>query len=391
MPKRSHFSFSLLVVLFLVTSVFGQKGQEEKSGKQSKENASTLIGTWQLTADWGKAEKSNQILTITGPSTATMKDLDEGESSKVRNLKIDGNYLSFSYSFSSKQEFEIEFEGKLKEGKLFGTYGVLGYEAKVVGQRGTKEAAAKNWRKAKTASPLDAFEARTFTSTEGDTLPYRLFVPTDYDPKKSYPLVLFHHGGGGTGTDNRRNLEGACVREWITQDAQAKNPCLIVAPQMPGKNAKTSKSVDEGAKAMQLHIRTVHEILDSLEKEFSVDKSREYVTGLSFGGTCAWLSLHEQPERFAAAVPICAGNWLMQTKMKERGEKFANQPLWIFHGDADKVISVEDSRQIVKALRDAGADPKYTEYAGVGHYCWDMAYRDEGLIRWLFSQKLAGE
>ncbi len=57
---------------------------------------------------------------------------------------------------------------------------------------------------------------------------------------------------------------------------------------------------------MKLHIRTMHEILDSLEEEFSIDTSREYVTGLSWGGECVWLSVIERPARFAAAVPICA-------------------------------------------------------------------------------------
>jgi predicted peptidase len=76
----------------------------------------------------------------------------------------------------------------------------------------------------------------------------------------------------------------------------------------------------------------------------------------------------------------------MDVPVTERGKKFAKFPLWIFHGDADKVISVEVSRKVVKALRDAGGTPKYTEYPGVGHNSWDSAYRDSKLIEWLFAQ-----
>ena len=36
----------------------------------------------------------------------------------------------------------------------------------------------------------------------GDAMPYRLFVPPDYDPERAYPLVLFLHGAGETGTNN---------------------------------------------------------------------------------------------------------------------------------------------------------------------------------------------
>jgi len=71
----------------------------------------------------------------------------------------------------------------------------------------------------------------------------------------------------------------------------------------------------------------------------------------------------------------------------DRTEQVAQLPLWIFHGDADEVVSVEVSRKIVKALRDAGGNPKYTEYPGVNHYSWDLAYRDPELVAWLFSQK----
>ncbi|MEM7560244.1 MAG: phospholipase, partial [Planctomycetota bacterium] len=79
---------------------------------------------------------------------------------------------------------------------------------------------------------------------------------------------------------------------------------------------------------------------------------------------------------------------LMEQSIDERGKQFAQLPLWIFHGDEDKVIAVDDSRAIVAALRAAGGKPEYTEFTGVGHYCWDKAYRDPKLIEWLFKQSL---
>ena len=75
---------------------------------------------------------------------------------------------------------------------------------------------------------------------------------------------------------------------------------------------------------------------------------------------------------------------------EERGKKFADFPMWIFHGDSDEVVSVEVSRKAVKALRDAGGSPRYTEYPGVGHDSWTRAYRDPELIEWLFAQARNG-
>ena len=237
---------------------------------------------------------------------------------------------------------------------------------------------------AATEVSIDEYEAREFTSSQGDTIKYRLFVPRDYDKNTKYPIVLFHHGAGGSGDDNRSNFEGPCPREWANAERQAKHPAFIIAPQIPrNRNRKGKQSRTE---VMKTHTQTIHEIIDSLEKEFSIDTSREYVTGLSMGGECTWMSIIERPDRFAAAIPICAGDRFIGMTAKDRGKMFAQFPLWIVHGDADDVISVDVSREVVQALKDAGGKPVYSEYPGVDHDSWTRAYRDPELIEWLFAK-----
>lgn len=68
------------------------------------------------------------------------------------------------------------------------------------------------------------------------------------------------------------------------------------------------------------------------------------------------------------------------------GRQFRHLPLWIFHGDADAVIPVEDARRLVAALCAEQAPVRYTEYAGVGHNSWDRAYSDPEVWAWLFTQ-----
>ena len=315
-----------------------------------------------------------------------IKDTDEGWTASLRNLKIDGKALAFSFYYGDKKDFSINFEGKIQDEYIIGSFSVFDAKGKVTGKP-LDNSKAKSLKSR--VSVLDAYAARTFTSSEGNRMNYRLFVPPNYDEKKMYPVVLFHHGGGGAGSDNRSQLEGACIRDWIRPEFQAKHPCLIVAPQFPGKEefAKQERGKDGQGKidGMQLQIRTIHGILDNLEKEFSIDTNREYVTGLSFGGDCTWFSLFERPTRFAAAAPICGG-YTLDSSAAERAKKLADLPLWLFHGDADKVVPVQASRQIVKALKEANGNPKYTEYAGVGHYCWDRAYQDTKFVNWLFAQ-----
>ena len=383
--QRIFFIGSIYLALALVTSDH-LVAQERQRSKDTKSNPA--VGSWDLAVDWGKGDDEkagNHILTINRDLSGIVKDVDDGWTTVLRNLKFNENALTFSFYYGDKKEFSIDFDGKVQGRKIDGTFSAFGAKGKVTG---TPLDPAKAKSVKSRPSMLDAYNARSLTSSEGDKMNYRLFVPPNYDAKKKYPIVLFHHGGEG-GNDNRSQLEGACVREWIRPEFQAKNPCFIVAPQFPSKKefAKKERGKDGKGKidGMKLTIRTIHEILDSLEKEFSSDKNREFVTGLSFGGDCTWFSLFERPKRFAAAVPICAG-YTLNSSAAENAKKLADVPLWIFHGDADKVVPVRSSRVMVEALKDAKGKPRYTEYEGVGHNCWDKAYRDKSLITWLFAQ-----
>jgi poly(3-hydroxybutyrate) depolymerase len=351
-------------------------------GENSDEVQNPFVGTWKLTSNWlKKGSEGIQVMMVNPDLTGTIEDVGNGWTTELRNVELNGNALSFDFYFEDTKDYEVDFEGTIVGKKIKGEFNIFGAKAAVAGMLLSAEEAAQI---AAQPTIFDIYEARSYTGSKNNTLPYRLFIPENYDPIKKYPLVLFHHGGGGTGDNNRQNLEGECIREWILPEVQANNPCFIVAPQFPGKK---SKSVIDGTFSMRGHIQTIHEVLDSLEKEFSIDKNREYVTGLSFGGECAWMSLVQRPDRFAAGIPICATDVYTDLTVAERKEHLAQLPLWIFHGDADDVVPVEVSRKIVKALRDSGGNPRYTEYPGVNHDSWSLAYRDPELVKWLFAQK----
>ena len=50
------------------------------------------------------------------------------------------------------------------------------------------------------------FEAKTYKSPKGKSLNYRIHLPENMDAKKQYPLVLFFHGAGERGNDNKKQL-----------------------------------------------------------------------------------------------------------------------------------------------------------------------------------------
>jgi predicted esterase len=60
--------------------------------------------------------------------------------------------------------------------------------------------------------------------------------------------------------------------------------------------------------------------------------------------------------------------------------------VWIWHGGADSVVPVEESRRMAEALRAADAEVAYTELSGVGHESWVQAFESAELPRWLLSR-----
>lgn len=216
-------------------------------------------------------------------------------------------------------------------------------------------------------------------------LPYRLWVPKNYNATKRYPFLVYLHGAGERGLDNEKQIaKNGAPR--LVNELQAKEPCFVLAPQVP--DGKRWVEVDWGKKESHQmpaepsdSMRLLLQLLDELPKEFSLDAKRFYLTGLSMGGFGTWELLVRRPQLFAAAIPICGG------ADNSTAPQIKHIPIWTFHGDADTVVWPQRTRGMVEALQALGAPVKYTEYAGVGHNSWDKAYNEPGLFDWLLAQQ----
>lgn len=251
---------------------------------------------------------------------------------------------------------------------------------------------------------VDDFEKKTFIDNDlGISLNYRLFEPKVYDNKK-YPLVLFLHGSGECGSDNEVQLlkyRGAIV--FADKNNQEKNPCYVIAPQLPLEKQISYSS--EGWNDPSYEAVLVDLIKDYVNNA-NVDVNRIYVTGLSMGGIGTWDLIEDNPDLFAAAIPICGqGDISKVSAIKEL-------PIWAFHSENDTIVPVSGTfvlsqgenvkivngtRDVVDALKSAGSTKiKYTEYKKdsieikdleLAHMSWVPAYKNEEVITWLFAQK----
>ncbi len=227
------------------------------------------------------------------------------------------------------------------------------------------------------------FEGAVFEGSNGQELQYQLLKPTNYNPKKKYPLVVFLHGSGGRGPANIRNLLDATVPARIaSKEVYGKHNAFYLVPQCPF-NSQWSESMlfDERFMSRPSVQDTLLELVDETIASNSIDQRRLYITGLSMGGFGTFSVVSKRPDFWAAAVPVCGG-WPVEDVGNLKGTPFR-----VFHGDDDKAVDVQFSRDIVAALKAANADVAYTEYPGVGHNSWLNAYWEDSLWSWMFKQK----
>jgi predicted peptidase len=197
---------------------------------------------------------------------------------------------------------------------------------------------------------------------------YLLYLPKDYgkEPDKKWPVLVFLHGSGESGAD----LEKVKAHGPPKLIAQGQDlPFIVVSPQAP---LVPRRGWD---------VETLNALLDDVLAKHSTDTDRVYLTGLSMGGYGTWAWATANPERFAAIAPICGGG---QARQAARALK--NMPTWVFHGEKDTTVPVQESKDMVEALKKANAtEVKLTLYPEAGHDSWTVTYDNPELFSWLLA------
>jgi poly(3-hydroxybutyrate) depolymerase/lysophospholipase L1-like esterase len=228
------------------------------------------------------------------------------------------------------------------------------------------------------------YEARVFTGTDGGKLPYRLLKPQKYDVNQKYPLVILLHGAGERGDDNTNQLKwGGSL--FTKPEVREKFASFVVVPQCPNNEkwvemdwgGDTGIAPADPGSTQKLLLG----MIEAVQKEFSIDPDRLYLTGLSMGGFGTWDLITRLPEKFAAAAPICGGG----DKTKAAAAKPV--PVWAFHGDADNVVKPIRTKDMVEGLKAAGGQVAHTVYAGVAHNSWESAFAEPNFLPWMFAQR----
>lgn len=217
----------------------------------------------------------------------------------------------------------------------------------------------------KTAQMKELFEEKFFIGSKGDTLRYLINSPLNFDSITQYPLVITLPYAG---------YEAGAAQVLSEERNRLNYPAYIMVPFCPegeGWGGVANTPVID---------RLVFEAIEALDRDENIDQNRRYITGVSRGAYGTWHFISSRPDLFAAAIPVCGeGNPPSASDIKDVA-------VWAFHGEKDRNVPVSGSREMIKALESAGANPKYTEYKNEGHNIWHLASNEAGLWSWLFSQ-----
>ena len=173
---------------------------------------------------------------------------------------------------------------------------------------------------AKTPSDL----VQRFMQCSGTTRTYYLHIPAAIDSTNPLPLLLVFHGGGGTAV-------GMAGITRMTPLSDAKR-FILVYPQGLGKQwndgrkgIKTRTTADD--------VAFISQLIDTLEKEYPIDRKRVYACGISNGGFFSQRLICQLPEKIAAAASVVAS-------MPADGACVPNQPVPIMFvlGTADPLV-----------------------------------------------------
>ncbi len=216
------------------------------------------------------------------------------------------------------------------------------------------------------------FVDQTFRDVNGE-YKYVVFVPAGYQSDKASPAILWLHGAGERGTDNRLQLTVG-LAPFI--QARAKTfPFLVVFPQCELTEGRVLDSWNadnpDGKRAISA--------LDDARKHYNFDPNRVVLTGWSMGGFGAWNLGMSLPSRWSAIVPVSGGGDI------DRIGELKEVPVWAFHGELDTVVKSDRDLRMVDSLNAAGGVATFTKLSNGVHDINAAVYGNDAVIEWMLN------
>jgi predicted peptidase len=216
----------------------------------------------------------------------------------------------------------------------------------------------------------EAADSAVYQYARFSNMPYRILFPKNYDPAKSYPLLIFLHGIGERGSDNEQQLRwGASLFQ--ADSVREQYPAFVIFPQCQAGHYWFDSWGTE----------TLKGLVDSISGKYKTDKT--FIGGLSMGAYGTYAMVSQYPGLFNGAVAIAGdGDTRKATAM-------AKTKWRIFAGKLDHIVSSDKSEKMAAALKKSGASVAFTLYPRADHTgSWVNAFSEPDFVSWIFSDSV---
>jgi predicted peptidase len=204
----------------------------------------------------------------------------------------------------------------------------------------------------------------------GESIPYRLFVPSRWTPNTKLPMLVTLRAGNTVDGPYRAGNDLVKIAEQrgfivvtpmgyrgLSQPYYGSR-YSIARPNAAAPAAGWTAQEDERAEQDVLYV------MDLVTQEYNVDTSRIYLHGQNPSGSGALYLASKYADKFAAVVvssaPIVFDNYPFATLK-------GKVALLVIHGDQDTTNPIEASQKMAEAAKAAGVETVYATVPGGTH------------------------
>ena len=213
-----------------------------------------------------------------------------------------------------------------------------------------------------------------YSLKRGETIPYSLFVPSNYDEGSEWPLIVGLHRAG-------QSHESWLVDYAGMLDLAEQYGYVVVSPLGyhtrgyygsfgPGMATESLESSGQLTDDLppnlgELSEKDVMNVFEIVQGDFNIDDDRTYLLGHSMGGVGALHLAAKYPDLWAAIAVVAPGSVPMKTDWSEQIEKFTHIPTFLIQGDQDRYMPI--SRGVASTMKGLGMAHVYLVIEGGDH------------------------
>ena len=197
---------------------------------------------------------------------------------------------------------------------------------------------------------------------DGETIAYRVYLPSGWSADRQWPMVLVLHGYGGTADSPFDDAGGALQRE------AEKHGFVVVSPNgyngmadyganlplpsaLPRAGEAPAMTPQEESALAEADVRNV---LGKAMADYNIDPRRVYLMGNSMGMTGVLHFARTEPERWCAISASGGPPW--PDYPVERLKPIAG--VLLVHGGQDDRAKASDTQLLTERMKTAGIDAR---------------------------------